>query len=86
MFRRTFKNHVFEQVGHARFPVILMARTNQIRHVDGDRLLGRVGEKQYGQTIRHSIFRDALDRRNLFNAARQFGVLRMNTKRRTTEN
>ena len=34
--RRTLKNKVLKQVGHARFAVPFMTRTDEDRHVDGD--------------------------------------------------
>ncbi|MCG3162244.1 MAG: hypothetical protein JMDDDDMK_03484 [Acidobacteria bacterium] len=62
MSRRAFEDQMFEQMRHPGFAVIFVARADQIGDVDGDRLLGRIGEEQYAKAVRQTVFGDALDR------------------------
>ena len=42
---RPFEEHVFEEVGHPRLPVALMAGADEVGDVDGHRRLGIVGQQ-----------------------------------------
>lgn len=65
------EHKVFQQVRHAGFAVVFMTRTDQIGDVDGDGLLGFVGEEQHPQPVFQTVLGDAFHTRDARDARRQ---------------
>ena len=59
------EQQVFQQVGHARFAIVFMARTDQVDDVGGQGRLAGIGEQQHAQAIGQAVFGDAFDGRDL---------------------
>ena len=57
----SLEQHVFQEMRHARFAVVLVPAAHQIGHVHGDRGLARIREEQDTKTIGQPELRDALD-------------------------
>ncbi len=62
MLRRALEYQMFEQVRHPGLAVIFVTRADQVGHVNGDRLFGRVGKEQDAQAVGQTVLGDALDR------------------------
>ena len=73
---RAFEQQVLKQVGHARFAVVLVARTHQVGEVHRDGGLGGVGEQQHAQAVFKPVFGDAFDGRDFDRALGRRGRLR----------
>ncbi|MNU32041.1 hypothetical protein D3C71_205730 [compost metagenome] len=59
------EQQVLEQVGHARFAIVFMARTDQVDDVGGQGRLAGIGEQQHAQAIGQPVFGNAFDGRDL---------------------
>ncbi|KAG1256384.1 hypothetical protein G6F65_016335 [Rhizopus arrhizus] len=70
---RALEQHMFKQVRHAGLAVVLVARADQIGHVDRGRGLGFVGDQQHSQAIGQAVFGDAFNRGGLRDAGRKAG-------------
>jgi hypothetical protein len=71
--RRALEDEVFEQVRHAALAVVLGGRADEVGDVDGDGLLGLVGEHQDAQPVLQAVLGDALDRGDAFDARGERG-------------
>ena len=70
-FRRALEQHVFEQMRHAGFAVVLVARADKVGDVDRDGRLGCIGQQQDLQAVVEAVFGDAFDRGDLADALGQ---------------
>ena len=69
--RRADEVQVLEQMRHAGLAVALEARADQVRHVDRDLGVRRIGEQQDAQPVGIRVFGDAAEAGFLLDAARQ---------------
>ena len=63
--------HMLEQMRHSGFAVSLKARADQVRHVDGDLWVRRIGEQQDAQAVGIVVLGEAAEARLLLDTARQ---------------
>ena len=71
MFGRALEQHVFQQVRHAGFADVLVARADAVGQVDRRAGLGVVGHQQDLQAVGQPVFVDALDRAHCRHAGGQ---------------
>ena len=64
IFRRALEQQVLQQVRHAGFAVVFVARAHQISDVDGGRGFARIGCQQHAQAIAQTIFANAFHLRH----------------------
>ena len=63
--------HMLEQMRHAGLAVSFKARADQVRHVDRDFRVRRIGEQQDAQAVGIVVFGEAAEARLLLDTARQ---------------
>ena len=81
-FRR-LEQHVFQQVGHSRLAVALMARSNKNGHVHRYFVFGGLRKNDDFQTVFELILGQAFDRPNLFRFGRRGRVQSKSQNRQT---
>ena len=59
--RGPLEKQVLQQVGHAGFTIALVARADQISHVDCDGIHRRIGQKQKAKTVGQPVLGDTLE-------------------------
>ena len=62
--RRSFEDHVLQQVSHARLAVPFVTRSDKDRQINRDGRLRLIGEEQHFQPVVEPQFRDPFNRSN----------------------